>query len=129
MRCTIFVSSPGDVREEPERAHTTVEHLRRRYAGRIDLKALFWEDMPLQADTSFQRGIDYRLCEENAIEIAVFILWSRLGSPLGESEYRSGTEREFHFMIEARERSENKRPQILVYTRNDETSFHVRLRG
>src|SRR5690348_12496856 len=93
----IFISSPGDVAEERDRARQVVEQLRRRYAGQFDLKSILWEDLPLQADMSFQQGIDTVLSKEQGFDIAVFILWSRLGSPLGAlilkpdgSTYRSG---------------------------------------
>lgn len=131
----IFISSPGDVAEERDRAKSVVEELRRRYAGRLDLRAVLWEDLPLQADMSFQQGIDLVL-SERGVDIAVFILWSRLGSPLGAfarrpdgAEYRSGTEREWDLMWRAREHSGNERPRIIVYSRRDESSFDERLRG
>jgi WD40 repeat protein len=132
----IFISSPGDVIEERDRARSVVEELRRRYAGRLDLVPVLWEDLPLQADMSFQQGIDVVLSEERAIDIAIFILWSRLGSPQNAalhrpngSPYRSGTEREFDLMLHARTRSGGVRPNILVYTREDDASFDERLRG
>lgn len=135
----IFISSPGDVQEERERARSVVHQLRRRYAGRLDLQALLWEELPLQADMSFQKGIDMVL-SETGIDVAVFILWSRLGSPTGPlmlgdqgKIYRSGTEREWDLMLKARERCEREgsppRPAILVYTRKDEASFVERLRS
>jgi hypothetical protein len=77
-----FISSPGDVAEERDRARQVVEHLRCRYAGQLDLKAVLWEELPLQADMSFQQGIDLVLSQEQGIDIAVFILWFRLGLPL-----------------------------------------------
>jgi hypothetical protein len=141
----IFISSPGDVAEERNRAKQVVEQLRRRYAGRIALEAVLWEDLPLQADMSFQEGIDIVLSDEHGIDIALFILWSRFGTPLGAlitredgTEYRSGTEREFDFMLRARAQTKEKvgkgqmhevRPGILVYLRADDTSFDERLRG
>src|SRR5271165_302182 len=132
----IFISSPGDVAEERDRARQVVESLRRRYADRFFLKPVLWEELPLQADTSFQQGIDLLLSKEHAIEIAIFILWSRLGSPLGPlirkpdgSEYRSGTERELELMLEARKKSGDSRPALMVYVRQDEASFDERLRG
>jgi WD40 repeat protein len=132
----IFISSPGDVSEERERARKVVEQLRRRYAGRLELQALLWEELPLQADMSFQQGIDLVLSGERDVDIAVFILWSRLGSPPGAliqrpggGDYRSGTEREFDMMLTARSQSGGRRPQILVYTREDDASFDERLRG
>ena len=132
----IFISSPGDVAEERERARQVVEQLRRRYAGQFDLKAVLWEDLPLHADTSFQQGIDAVLSRDRGLDIAIFILWSRLGSPLGSvirkadgSAYRSGTEREFDLMLAARRQSGTDAPRIIVYTRRDEASFDERLRG
>ncbi len=135
----IFISSPGDVQEERERARSVVHQLRRRYAGRLDLRALLWEELPLTADMSFQQGIDVVLSEDG-VDIAVFILWSRLGSPTGPlmvgeqgRPYRSGTEREWDLMWRARERCQREgsppRPSIIVYTRKDEISFEERLRG
>jgi WD40 repeat protein len=130
----IFISSPGDVAQERDRAREVIDSLRRRYAKRFVLQPLFWEDLPLQADMSFQEGIDTVLSEKG-VDIAVFILWSRLGSPLGAlirrpdgSEYRSGTEREYDLMIRAREQTRERegkaRPALLVYTRRDEVSFN-----
>ena len=120
----IFISSPGDVAEERDRARQVVEQLRRRYVGKIELKSVLWEDLPLQADMSFQQGIDMVLSMEQGIDIAVFILWSRLGSPLGSlilkpdgSSYRSGTEREFDLVMAARRQSGSDTPKVLVYRR------------
>lgn len=135
----IFISSPGDVAKERQRAGEVIDSLRRRYAHRFYLQPVFWEDLPLQPDMSFQQGIDVVISEQG-VDIAVFILWSRLGSPIGSaipkpdgSEYRSGTEREYDLMMRARARTreaEGKpRPAILVYTRCDETSFEEQLRG
>ncbi len=135
----IFISSPGDVQEERDRARSVVHQLRRRYAGRLDLQALLWEELPLQADMSFQQGIDVVL-SETGVDIAIFILWSRLGSPTGPlivgengKLYRSGTEREWDLMLNARERCRREgsapRPSIIVYTRKDDVSFDERLRG
>lgn len=132
----IFISSPGDVAEERDRARQVVEGLRRRYAGQFHLEPVLWENLPLQADMSFQQGIDLVLSQDHGIDIAVLILWSRLGSPLGVSirkqdgsQYRSGTERELDLMLTARKQSGGNRPALMVYTRRDDTSFDERLRG
>jgi len=123
----IFISSPGDVPEERERARQVVQGLNKRYARHFSLVPVLWEEMPLTLDTSFQAGIDLVLSADTGIDIAVFILWSRLGSPLGPlvrrpdgREFRSGTERELEMMLEARERQGGRRPQILAYARDDE---------
>jgi WD40 repeat protein len=126
----IFISSPADVQEERQKARQVVEQLQRRYNGRLKLVPLLWEELPLQADMSFQQGIDLVLSDEQGVDIAVFILWSRLGSPLGAlvrktdgSLYRSGTEREFDLMVQAREQSGGRKPALLAYVRQDEAGF------
>ncbi len=43
----IFISSPGDVAVERERAKRVVESLRKRYAGRLALETVLWEYLPL----------------------------------------------------------------------------------
>lgn len=49
------------------------------------------------------------------------------------TSFRSGTEREWHLMLESRQNSQasggEPRPSLLVYTRSDECSFEERLRG
>ena len=79
----IFISSPGDVNEERQRARQVIEGLRRRYSRHFLLKPVLWEELPLQADKSFQQGIDLVLSKEHGVDIAVFILWSRLGTAVG----------------------------------------------
>ncbi len=130
----IFISSPGDVAEEREKALLVIDQLQRIYGSRVKLLPVLWEELPLQPDASFQDGIDLVLSAEHGIDIAVFILWSRLGSPLGGanckpdgSPFQSGTERELYLMLEARKQEGGTRPQILVYARNDKGSFEDRL--
>ena len=94
----IFISSPSDVLTERQKAKQVIAELQREYAGRLPLEAVLWEDLALPATASFQEGID-AILGERPIDIAVFILWARLGSTLGPavtrrdgSPYRSGTE-------------------------------------
>lgn len=128
----IFISSPGDVIEERDGAKHVVEGLRRLYPN-VTLQPLLWEELALPATASFQETIDF-LLEREPIDIAVFIVWSRLGSPLGPAitksdgtPYRSGTEREFDLMLTAFERSGGERPVILAYVRDDYEGFTRRL--
>lgn len=125
----IFISSPGDVNEERAKAQQVIADLQQAYISQAFLKPVLWEDLALPATASFQESIDYLLAQE-PIDIAVFILWSRLGSPLRDSItrpdgtlYRSGTEREFDVMLTAFEQSGRQRPLILAYTRNDEATW------
>lgn len=126
----ILISSPVDVAEERDRARQVIEGLRRRYAGRLLLQPLLWVDLPLQADMSFQEEIDMVLSSDKGLDIAIFVLWSRLGSALGPrilkqdgSEYRSGTEREFDLVMQARRQSGGNHPAIMAYVREDRSSF------
>ncbi len=80
-----------------------------------------WEDFPLTADSTFQEGINFFL-EEDVIDIALFILWSRLGTPLCSkfrkddgSLYQSGTEYEFDMMMNLFK--QKGKPRILTYVK------------
>ena len=128
----IFISSPGDVAEERDQARRVIEGLQKHYSG-VTLQPVLWEDLALPATASFQESIDFIL-EREPIDIAVFILWSRLGTPLGVATtrpdgtpYRSGTEREFDLMLAAFEQSGRKRPVILAYARDDTSGFQQKL--
>jgi WD40 repeat protein len=132
----IFISSPGDVSEERDKARQVIAGLQRQIGDDLVLNPVLWEELPLGADASFQQGIDLVLSAEEGIDVAVFILWSRLGSPLGPavlradgSPYRSGTEREFALMLEARRQSGGSRPHLLAYVRQDDVGFVNRLRN
>jgi len=127
----IFISSPADVAEEREKAREVIRTLSKVFAGKLHLLPVLWEDLTLSATSSFQHGIELEIENLHDIDIAVFILWSRLGSALGSAfikpdgeAYRSGTEREFDLMMKAREKSENDRPEIFVYRRTDEQTFN-----
>lgn len=132
----IFISSPQDVAEERQRAQEVIEQLQRWYgADRVRLEPVRWEDLPLPAATSFQQGIEALVTKGGGVDVAVFILWNRLGSPLGAAlkradgtEYRSGTEREFELMLAATEAS-GGRPALLAYVRDDDRGFLRLLEG
>jgi hypothetical protein len=118
----IFISSPGDVLYERQIAKRIIAKLGKEFAASVRLEALLWEDMPLQATTSFQEGID-QIANANLVDIAIFILWSRLGSPLSDKfkkpdggYYKSGTEYEFEMMYAAHQLT--GAPSILAYIKN-----------
>ena len=75
----IFISSPGDVVEERDQARRVIDGLQRQYSG-VTLQPVLWEELALPATASFQQSIDY-LHRERPIDVAVFVLWSRLGTP------------------------------------------------
>ena len=118
----IFISSPGDVLYERQIAKRIIAKLGKEFAASVHLEALMWEDMPLLATASFQEGID-RVANAEMVDIALFILWSRLGTPLNDkfvkadgSRYQSGTEYEFEVMYAANRKSGT--PSILAYIKN-----------
>lgn len=133
----IFVSSPGDVQEERLKARQVVETLQRHYGRDTLLKEVMWEDLALSVDESAQQSIEKRLTGEDGVDVAVFILWSRLGSELNEvatprpggGAYRSGTEHEFDLMLRARAATGGKMPHILAYFRDDEKGFLENLKN
>ncbi len=132
----IFLSSPGDVAAERDLARGVIADLQKRYTGSFLLQAVCWEDLPLSSHASFQEGIDLVLSAEHGIDIAVFILWSRFGSPTGArirkvdgSRYLSGTEREWDLMLRARAARGDVRPDILTYIRDDQNGFIEAQRG
>lgn len=123
----IFISSPSDVLQERLIAKKVIANLNRIYSRYVELETIMWEDLPLEATASFQEGIDYFL-EKAPVDVAIFILWSRLGSKLGQSfkkpdgsEYMSGTEYEFDMMYALWEQT--KRPKIMVYVKDAEPQF------
>ena len=113
----IFISSPGDVVEERNQAKRVIERLQLQFPD-VELEAVLWEELALPATTSFQEGIDRKvsgatiesvpenydqnvdfILNDQSTDIAVFILRSRLGIPLGPTvtksnghTYRRGTE-------------------------------------
>ena len=112
----IFVSSPGDVGEERSIAHRVIERLKFRYAGRAQLEALLWEQMPLVATASYQQQIP----SSAEFDIVVTVLWSRMGTRLPDSivradgsRYESGTEYEFEQALAAAQ--VRGLPNLLVY--------------
>lgn len=123
----IFISSPGDVQHERLIAKKVIANLNRIYSHYVELDTIMWEDLPLEATASFQDGINYFL-EKAPIDIAIFILWSRLGSKLGQSykkpdgsEYQSGTEYEFDMMYALWKQT--NRPKIMVYVKDAEPLY------
>ncbi len=50
----IFISSPGDVRQERMIAKKVISDLDRVYQDYVRLEAILWEDLPLEATGSFQ---------------------------------------------------------------------------
>lgn len=129
----IFISSPSDVYQERMTAKKVIAELNKTFQQHANIEALLWEDMPLLANASFQEGID-AIVGKYKIDLAVFILWTRLGSPLGKGYrkpdgtlYQSGTEYEYDMMMTSFK--EKGSPKILAYVKDEPLSKRVALLG
>ncbi|MDM7859383.1 WD40 repeat domain-containing protein [Alteromonas sp. ASW11-36] len=121
----IFISSPNDVEIERQIALQVIQRLARKYNNSINLKAILWEREPLLASGHFQDALD-----PSTADIAICLLWSRLGSPLPE-QFKSmdgrtgitGTEWEFERALAAFE--EHQKPDLLVYRKTAKVSTDI----
>ncbi len=120
----IFISSPGDVLQERKIARKVISELNELYSRFVEIEVLMWEDFPLTVDSTFQEGIDFFL-KEDVIDFAIFILWSRLGTPLCSkflkpdgTPYQSGTEYEYDLMWDLYRKK--GAPRILTYKKTTE---------
>ena len=118
-RVRIFISSPGDVADERQRALAVVERLQREFADTLILEPLLWEQEPLLATADFQSQIR----SPADFDIFATVIGSRLGSPLGSqftrrdgTPYSSGTEFEFEMAVAGHHAS--GRPELLIYRKN-----------
>lgn len=112
----IFVSSPGDVAEERVIARRVIGRLDAQFGELVHLEAVSWERLPLVATATFQD----QLVKPSETDIAIVILWSRLGTALpghirrdDGSAYASGTEFEFEDAMAGFRRV--GRPHLLTY--------------
>ena len=124
----IFVSSPGDVGAERAVAVAVTERLQLEFRGLVDLETYLWERTVLRATDTFQAQI----IDIQDADLAIFILWSRIGTPLpieqfkraDGSQYGSGTEYEFE---RAREGFDDSgKPDLLCYLKTDEVRFSLK---
>ncbi len=122
----IFVSSPADVSYERARAKQVLEKLAIEFAGRMKLEPFFWEHEPMRATDTFNGTDNIPLTSD--FDIVVCILWSRLGSLLGDAfrrpdgtRYPSGTVFEMEVARDSYIRS--KAPDLLVYRKTEEISL------
>ncbi len=124
----LFVSSPSDVPRERELVDYVASEIERLYPGELSIDVFRWERAALDASANFQEGIN-RAIRPDEVDIAVFIVWQRLGSPLGsqfvhpetDKKYSSGTEYEFDMMLRAAEANQWSRPRVLFYVKEDKS--------
>ncbi len=118
----IFVSSPGDVRQERQVTAKVLTRLEAQFAGRLGVQGYFWEHEPMHAGSDFQNQIP----PPAEFDVFVGILWSRLGTRLHSSHlrsdgrpYLSGSEYEFETALESYRTSATKTPRLLIYRREE----------
>ena len=115
-KLTVFIASPGDVKREREAAKRVIRRLSREMAPALSIEPISWDLEPMLATGNFQTQIP----PVAEADVALFIFWSRLGTPLPNtitradgSHYASGTEFEYEHAIAASRRG--GKPAVLVY--------------
>jgi hypothetical protein len=114
----IFISSPGDVPVERDRAADVISRLQEEFVHYAVLEPFFWEDQPARATETFQSQFP----EAAGMDIVVGILWARVGTPLPLDKrrpdgrrYESGMVYELETAAEAYQ--SRGAPDLVVYRR------------
>jgi hypothetical protein len=116
----IFLSSPGDVLAERNRAAAVIDRLNAEHPGQPMFSLTRWEESFYTATTTFQDQIT----SPGEHHLVVFIFWKKLGSDLppqynrADGTSRTGTEYEFEEARDARERRVDNLPDIIVYRKS-----------
>ena len=122
----VFLSSPGDVLPERDRAQAVIERLNAEYRGGSLFSLTRWEQSYYSATGTFQEQIP----NSGEHDLVVFIFWKRLGTDLPaaynrpDGTSRTGTEYEFEEARDARERRADQLPDILVYRKTAKVTFN-----
>jgi hypothetical protein len=104
----VFLASPGDVALERKLAREAITYIssERRFRGRIDIEIIAWDQpgaaVAMEAGLTPQEAIAQGLPKPEDCDLAVIVLWSRIGTPLPAdfelkadgTPYLSGTELE-----------------------------------
>jgi hypothetical protein len=113
----VFLSSPGDVKTERDRAERVIRLLNSERVGQVQFKLERWEDNYYSATDDFQAQI----IKPADCQIVICIFWQHLGTELSAKYKRAddsiptGTEFEFYNALEAANSRPEKLPDILVY--------------
>ena len=124
----VFLASPGDVGEERALARDVMERLPKDplLRDRIAIDVVSWDGAggaAMEASMTPQEAIKQGLRRPSECDIAVVILWARMGTPLPTNfevkadgtPYRSGTEWEYLDALQAAQKTGC--PKVLVYRR------------
>ena len=128
-RINIFLSSPGDTKQERQIAVEQIQHLAklRHYAEHFVFSTFAYENaVPPEIGDAPQRTVD-RYMKASEADIVVCMLRQRMGTPTVDAEtgerFQSGTEYELLTAWRAQQRS--GRPRILLYRLQPRTSVEV----
>jgi formylglycine-generating enzyme required for sulfatase activity len=132
----VFLSSPGDVGAEREKADEILEKLPREHAwkGKFTIAPVRWDDphapIPMDAHLPPQDAVNQGLQKPSECDFVVVILWGRMGTPLPESykkpdggSYLSGTEWEYE---DACKDGKAAGRRVLLYRRTEEPTIRIK---
>src|SRR5262245_5083465 len=135
----VFISSPGDVAEEREIARQLLKDdlpVNPLIRGKATFDPISWDDpnasTPMPAHLSPQAAVNRGLPKPAECDIAIVILWSRMGTPLPDevrkedgSRFLSGTEYEYLDALRAAQHTGS--PKILIYRRIEVPQLPINL--
>ncbi len=127
----VFLASPGDVPLERKLAREAITHIsnERRFRGRFQIEIIAWDQpgaaVAMEAGLTPQQAIAQGLPKPEDCDLAVIILWSRIGTQLPEAFdkkpdgtlYLSGTEWEYHNALKGYKNQGN--PAVWVYRKTE----------
>ncbi|WP_139559785.1 nSTAND1 domain-containing NTPase [Methylotetracoccus oryzae] len=125
----IFLASPGDVPLERKLAREAIAHVsgERRFRGRLKIEIVAWDQpgaaVAMEAGLTPQEAIAQGLPKPEDCDLAVVVLWSRIGTQLPAdfelkedgSPYLSGTEWEYLNALKGYRT--HRKPAVWIYRR------------
>jgi len=87
----VFVGSPGDAAAERAAAKTVADEVKRTLGGRLDIEPFLWEEH-VAPHLDRPQAVVFRDMRFEEMHLFVFIFRSRLGTPSGAYDPRSGEE-------------------------------------
>lgn len=131
----IFLASPGDVPLERKLAREAIIHVgsERRFRSRINIEIIAWDQpgaaVAMEAGMTPQQAIAQGLPKPEDCDLAIIILWSRIGTQLPAdfelkqdgTPYLSGTEWEYLNAIKGFRT--NRKPAVWVYRHKGAPQF------